>query len=143
MSVDMKDYQHSLKIRYYHPHIHLQTHVFMHNTFHFVMHISIIKGIKLGFANLQTHKDQREIKECLHIQNTKQITIINLFNKLAAVAADASMGLQICGPMPNSFYNGNVHYKMEGVAHINLHKHIHVHIKHMQTNCLPLVQGLT
>ena len=40
------------------------------------MHISIIKGIKLGLTNLQTHKDQREIKECLHIQNTKQITII-------------------------------------------------------------------
>ena len=86
-----------------------------YNTFHFVMHISIIKGIKLGFTNLQTHKDQREIKECLHIQNTKQITIINLFNKLAAVATDASMGLQICGPMPDSFYNGNVHYKMEGI----------------------------
>ena len=84
------------------------------NTFHFVMHISIIRGIKQGFTNLQTHKDQREIKECLHIQNTKQITIINLFNKLAAVAADASMGLQICGPKPDSFYSGNVHYKMEG-----------------------------
>ena len=67
------------------------------NTFHYVMHLSIIKGIKLGFTNLQTHKDQREIKECLHIQNTKQITIINLFNKFAAVAADASLGLQICG----------------------------------------------
>ena len=37
------------------------------NTFHFVMHISITKGIRLGFTNLQTHKDQREIKECLHI----------------------------------------------------------------------------
>ena len=82
------------------------------------MHISIIKGTKRGSTNLQTHKDQREIKECLHIQNTKQITIINLFNKLAAVAADASMGLQICGPMPDSFYNGNVHYKMEGVVHL-------------------------
>ena len=79
------------------------------------MHISIIKGIRLGSTNLQTHKDQREIKACLHFQNTKQITINNLFNKLAAVAADASMGLQICGPMPDSFYNGNVHYKMEGV----------------------------
>ena len=80
------------------------------------MHISmIIKGIRLGSTNLQSHKDQREIKECLHSQNTKQITIINLFNKLAAVAADAFMGLQICGPMPDSFYNGNVHYKMEGV----------------------------
>ena len=69
------------------------------------MHISIIKGIRLGSTNLQTHKDQREIKECLHIQNTKQITIINAFNKLAAVAADASLaiGLQICGPMPDSF----------------------------------------
>ena len=56
-------------------------------------------------------------KKCLHIQNTKQETIINLFNKLAAVAAEAyvSMGLQICGPKPDSFYNGNVHYKMEGV----------------------------
>ena len=80
------------------------------------MHISIMKGIKLGFTNLQTHKDQREIKECLHIQNTKQITKINLFNKLAAVAADTSMGLQICGPMSDSFYNGNVYYKMEGVS---------------------------
>ena len=52
------------------------------NTFHFVMHISIIKGIKLGFATWQTHKDQREIKECLHIQNSQQITIINLFKNL-------------------------------------------------------------
>ena len=59
----------------------------------------------------------REIKEFLLIQNTKQITIINLFNKLAAVAADASLGLQICGPKPDSFYNGNVHYKMEGVVY--------------------------
>ena len=75
------------------------------------MHISIIKRINHGSANFQTHKVQREIKECLHIQNTKQITIINLFNKLAAVAADASMCLQICGPMPDSYYNGNVHYK--------------------------------
>ena len=52
------------------------------------------------------------------LSNTKQITINNLFNKLeavSAVAADASMGMQICGPMPDSFYNGNVHYKMEGV----------------------------
>ena len=80
------------------------------------MHISIIKGIKHGFTILQTHKDQRKIKECLNILNTKQITIINLFNKLAiAVAADASRGLQIGVPMPDSFYNGNVHYKMEGV----------------------------
>ena len=79
------------------------------------MHISIIKGIRLGSTNLQAHKDQKGIKSCLHIQNTKQITIINVFNKLAAVTADASMGLQICGPMPDSFYNGNVHYKMEGV----------------------------
>ena len=61
-------------------------------------------------------KIKREIKECLHFQNTKQITINNLFNKLAAVAADASMGLQICGPMLDTFYNGNVHYKMEGVV---------------------------
>ena len=38
-----------------------------------------------------------------------------MFNELAAVAADASLGLQICGPKPDSFYNGNVHYKMEGV----------------------------
>ena len=51
----------------------------------------------------------------LHIQNTKQMTIINLFNKRTAVAAEASMGLQICGSKPDSFYNGNVHYKMEGV----------------------------
>ena len=87
----------------------------VNNTFHFIMHISIIKGIRLGSTNLQTHKDQREIKACLHIQNTKQITIINVFNKLAAVAADVSLGLQICGPKPDSFYNGNVHYKMEGV----------------------------
>ena len=56
---------------------------------------------------------------CLHIQNTKQITIINVFNKLAAVAADASMGLQNCGPKPDFFYNGNVHYKMEGVVKVN------------------------
>ena len=84
----------------------------VYNTFHFVMHISIIKGIRLGSTNLQTHKYQREIKACLHIQNTKQITIINVFNKLAV---DASLGLQICGPKPDSFYNGNVHYKMEGV----------------------------
>ena len=41
--------------------------------------------------------------------------------KLAAVAADASLGLQICGPKPDSIYNGNVHecnvnvHKMEGV----------------------------
>ena len=67
----------------------------------------------MGPQILQTHKDQREIKACL--QNTKQITIINVFNKLAAVAADASLGLQICGPKPDSLYNGNVHYKMEGV----------------------------
>ena len=80
------------------------------------MHISIIKGNRLGSTNLQTHKDQREIKECLYIRNTKQITIINLFNKLTAVAADASLGLQICGPKPDSFYNENVHYKMEGAV---------------------------
>ena len=85
------------------------------------MHIPIIKGIRLGFTNLQTHKDQREIKECLNIQNTKQITIINLFNTLAAVAADTSMGLQICGPKLDSFYNGNLHYKMEGVISIHAH----------------------
>ena len=89
---------------------------FTQNTFHFAMNISIIKRIKHGSTNLQTHKDQREIKECLQIQNTKQITIINLFNKLAAVAADASLGLQIRGPKPDSFYNGNVHYKTEGVS---------------------------
>ena len=41
-----------------------------------------------------------------------------MFNKLAAVAADASLSLQICGPKPHSFYNGNVHYKMEGVFYI-------------------------
>ena len=81
------------------------------------MHISIIKGIRLGSTNLQTHKGQREIKVCLHNQNTKQITIIIiiLFNKLAAVAADASLCLQICGPMPDSFYNGKMHYKMDGI----------------------------
>ena len=90
-------------------------HACISNTFHFIMHISIIKGIRLGSTNLRTHKDQREIKACFHIQNTKQITIINVFNKLAAVAADTSLGLQICGPKPDSFYNGNVHYKMEGV----------------------------
>ena len=87
----------------------------LNNTFHFEMHISIIKGVKPGSTNLQTHKDQKEIEGCLHIQNTKQVTIINVFNKLAAVAADASKGWQICGPKPDSFYNGNVHYKMEGV----------------------------
>ena len=87
------------------------------------MHISIMKGIRLGFTNLQTHKDQREIKACLHIQNIKQITIMNVFNKLAAVAADASLGLQICGPKPDYFYNhyGNVPYKMEGVHNELLH----------------------
>ena len=69
-------------------------------------------------------KIKREIKECLHFQNTKQITINNLFNKLAAVAADASMGLQICGPILDTFYNGNVHYKMEGVTcgRVQLHE---------------------
>ena len=86
------------------------------------MYISIIKGIRRGSTNLQTHKDQREIKGCLHIQNSKQITIINVFNKLAAVAADASLGLQICGPKPDSFYNGNVHYKTEGVAYMSKQK---------------------
>ena len=29
---------------------------------------------------------------------TNTVTIINSFNKPAAVAADASLGLQICGP---------------------------------------------
>ena len=62
------------------------------------MYISIIKAIRLGSTNLQTHKDQREIKKCLHIQNTKQIAIINLFNELATVAVDASLGLQNFGP---------------------------------------------
>ena len=47
--------------------------------------------------------------------HSKHKTNNNLFNKLVAVAADASLGLQICGPMPDSFYNENVHYKMEGV----------------------------
>ena len=46
------------------------------------MYISILKRTRLGSTNLQTQIDQREIKECLHIQNTKQITIINLFNEL-------------------------------------------------------------
>ena len=81
------------------------------------MYISIIKRIRLGYTNLQTQKDQRDIKECLNIQNTKQITMNNLFNELATVAADASLGLQICGPMPDPFHNGNVHYKMEGVVY--------------------------
>ena len=80
------------------------------NTFHYVMYISILKGIMLGSTNLQTQKDQREIKECLYIQNTKQITINNLFNELATVAADASLGLQICGPKPDPFHNGKVHF---------------------------------
>ena len=85
------------------------------NTFHYVMHISILKRMRLGSTNLQTQKDQREIKECLHIQNTKQITINNLFNETTTVAGDASLGLQICGPKDDPFHNGNVHYKMEGV----------------------------
>ena len=64
------------------------------------------------FANPQRSKgDQSMFTHSKH----KQITIINVFNKRAAVAADASLGLQICGPMPDFFYNGNVHYKMEGV----------------------------
>ena len=75
------------------------------------MHISIIKGIRLGFTICQPTKIKGRSKSVLHFQNTKQIK--KLFYKLAAVAADASMGLQICGPMPDSFYNGN--YKMEGV----------------------------
>ena len=80
------------------------------------MYISIIKGIRLGSTNFQTQKDQREIKECLHIQNTKQITIINLFNEAANVAADASLGLQICGPNTDSFYHGwKCTLQMEGV----------------------------
>ena len=37
------------------------------STFHFEMYISILKRIRLGSTNLQTQKDQREIKECLHI----------------------------------------------------------------------------
>ena len=54
-------------------------------------------------------------------------------NKLAAVAADASLGLQICGPKPDSFYNGNVHYKMEGVIDLGanctsfIHKLVQIH----------------
>ena len=64
------------------------------------MYIPIIKRIRVGSTNLQTQKDQREIKECLYIQNTKQMTIINLFNGPATVAGD---GLQICGPKPDSF----------------------------------------
>ena len=86
------------------------------------MHISIIKGIRLGSTNLHTHKDQRGITECLHIQNTKQITIINLFNKLAAVTADTSLSLHICGPKPDPFYNGNVHYILEGVIFKPMYK---------------------
>ena len=58
--------------------------------------------------------------------HSKQITIINVFNKLAAVAADASLGLQICGPKTDSFYNGNVPYKMEGVIHRKLTKNINM-----------------
>ena len=47
--------------------------------------------------------------------------------KLAAVAADACMGLQICGHMPDSFYNGNVDYKMEGVI-IYIYIYIYIHM---------------
>ena len=72
------------------------------------MHVSILKRIRLGSTNLQTQKDQKDIKECLHIQNTKQITINNLFNKPATVAADASLGL------PDPFHNENVHYIQNG-----------------------------
>ena len=41
---------------------------------------------------------------------------MNLLNESATVAADASLGLQIiiCGPKPDSFCNGNVHYKIHG-----------------------------
>ena len=88
-----------------------------YTTFLFVKYSFILKGIRLGSANLQTQKDQREIKECLHIQNTKQITITNLFNEPAKVAADAFLVLQICRPKPDPFHNGSVHYKMEGVIH--------------------------
>ena len=77
------------------------------------MYISIIKRIRVGPTkfNLETQKDQRELKECFHSQNTKQITIINSFDELSTVTSDASLGLQICGPNPDSFHNGNVHYK--------------------------------
>ena len=88
------------------------------------MHISILKSMRLGSTNLQTQKDQREIKECLHIQNTKQIKIINLFNETTTVAGDASLGLQICGPKDDPLHNGNVHYKMEGVNYVR--KGIHI-----------------
>ena len=80
-----------------------------------LMYIFIIKGSGLGPQNLiwKPKKDQRELKECVHSQNTKQIAIINLFNELSTVTCDASLGLQICGPNLDSFHNGNVHYKWE------------------------------
>ena len=48
---------------------------------------------------------------------TNTVTIINSFNKPAAVAADASLGLQICGPKPDSFYIEMCITKMEGVTY--------------------------
>ena len=81
-------------------------------TFHYVVYISIIKRSRLGFTSLQT---QKETKSCLHEHNTKQITIITLFKELATVAANASLRLQKCGSKPDSFYDGKVHYKLEGV----------------------------
>ena len=52
----------------------------------------------------ETQKDQREIKECLHIQNTKQITIINLFLQLLQL-----MLLRVY--KPDSSCSENEHYK--------------------------------
>ena len=49
------------------------------------------------------------------LTHSKHKTIINFFNELATVAADASLGLQICGHKPDPFHNGIVHHKMEGV----------------------------
>ena len=47
--------------------------------------------------------------------NTKQIAVINLVDEPATVAADASSGLQFVHPCKSgSFYDGNVHVKMEG-----------------------------
>ena len=59
-----------------------------------------MQRIRVGSTkfNLETQEHQRELKECFHSQNTKQITIINLFNELSTVTSDASLGLQFVDP---------------------------------------------
>ena len=48
------------------------------------------------FANPKRSKGDQRMN--LHFQNRKQITINNLFNEPATVAADASLGLQFADP---------------------------------------------